>query len=159
VTEADVLLDSASYGKVLDEVRHRAGIHLYPNYPPALRELDKRNVAAAEIPAAALRDALQTDRAELVRFSLEKLRKFNGVEIEQDYPAGQEPSADDRDVTISRQGFARGFLLLNVLEYVVLRDRPDALDAFLKARRIPKAKQYAADLRALFNAARQAEPR
>jgi hypothetical protein len=44
--------------------------------------------------------------------------------------------------------------MLTLLDYAMLKERPEHLDAYLKARRIPKAKKLTAELRALFRRAR-----
>lgn len=156
MSSAKDVLDSPAYEEILAEVARRTGISIFPQYPAPLQELDSKNVTLAAAPVDTLKDVLQTDRANLVEFSVEKLKKFDGVATKQEYPPGEEPGDEDRDSNVTVQGYSRGFLLINLLEYFVLRDRPDALEAFLKARRIPQAKQYATDLRTLFKKVRPA---
>ena len=153
MADVSALLNSKTYADTVEAIRARTKIQLYPTYPPPLQEMDRKNVEASGFAVEELQRILEADSDPLTRFSVAKIRQLRGEPIAQDYPPGEEPDEDDADRVIEERGFAKGFLLINLVEYSLLKERPDELEAYLKRRRTPQLKQYATQLRELFAAA------
>jgi hypothetical protein len=149
MTSVTGLVESDVYADVVERICVRAKIRLYPGYPPPMQEMDRKSVEASGFSVAELREILESEAEKLARFSVAKIEKMRGVPTTQEYRSGEEPDEDETDVAVADRGYAKGFLLVNLVEYALVTRRPADLDAFLKRRRTPAAKKYAALLREL----------
>lgn len=98
-----------------------------------------------------------TDQAETVRFFVfgpittclhsEKLKPLSGSSREEE---GKHPEDED-SVLIEEKGFYKNFINLYFVELYFLRFDQVGLEGYLKATRVPGAKKYAAQLKALYS--------
>jgi hypothetical protein len=68
-------------------------------------------------------------------------------EDDNEYPQGEKPGKDDRPKTIEVLGLTLGFLVLNLIEYILMKRGGKALEEYFKAIRMPKISKYAKQLR------------
>jgi hypothetical protein len=146
------IIESDLYKKGVQEICKAVNIKTYPKYSDTEIELDIDMLEIANVTIDDLLTLLTGDFNKLISFSVAKIVKFDGVEEVQEYPVGEEPDEDDKDDNIVHQGYSKGFLLAYAVEYFILKHKPETLDNYLKISRIPQAKKYAKELKALYEA-------
>jgi hypothetical protein len=149
--EVSAFVESKAYSDMVGRIIERTRIRLYPSYPPALQEVDRKTVQASGLTLDELRGLLSSDSDRLTKYAVAKIRKTRGETAVQEYPEGEEPGGDEADTVIEDRGYSRGFLLMDLVEYYLLKNRPEDLETYLKKRRIPQARNLAADLQNLFD--------
>lgn len=145
------LVYSTAYENAVKTIVRKTGISIFPNYPEVLYSLDYKNIETAGLSSAMLAELLENDFEQVMEFSIKKLEKFDNVEIEQEYPPGEEPEEDEMDSKGVSKGYSKGFLILNLIEFYFLKKDPDGLIAYLKRSRIPKAEKYRSELSKIFD--------
>ncbi|PHN31629.1 hypothetical protein AO242_15000 [Pseudomonas sp. ICMP 561] len=63
-------------------------------------------------------------------------------------------SEDEDDVLLETLPFYKNFLNIYLIELHLLKTKPEMLDSYLKKIRIPNAKQYAKQLRSVYESIR-----
>lgn len=143
-------IESNNYQNAISDIQKIAKISIYPIYPASLIELDKQKLEKSGATLADI-EALLVEHFELVvKYSLEKLKKYDNLKIEQEYPSGEEPGEDDEDSDEISQGYSKGFLLINLIEIFLLKYNQEYLINYLKSIRIPKAENYADELKSIY---------
>ena len=75
-----------------------------------------------------------------INYVSKKLIKYDGCD-EQEYPEGEEPAEDERDIIISDNNeYYITFLVYHLIEYCILKNNRDYIDKYVKLIRIPNAK-------------------
>lgn len=110
-----------------------------------LLEYDIENINAA---SAAINDLeeIASDKLFCERYVTEKLKSIEGTEDQQE----GKHSEDEDDVLLEILPFYKNFLNIYLIELYILKTKPEALDYYLKKIRIPNAKQYAKQLRSVY---------
>jgi hypothetical protein len=144
------LISSDAYNAAIERIKKKVKIKVNSDYIDRLIEFDKKNLEVSAISIAEIVYLLNLDCDKVVEFAVEKLRKYDGVEAEQEYPEDEEPE-EDAETNVQYKGYATNFLLMYMIEYFLLKNRPDALEPYLQARRTPHARKYARELRDLFH--------
>lgn len=85
-----------------------------------------------------------------INYVSKKLVKYDGCD-EQEYPEGEEPDEDEKDIVISEDGFSKTFLAFHLIEYCVLKNNRDYIDEYVKLIKIPNAKKYAKELKEIYD--------
>lgn len=149
---AERVVGSPVYKKLLSELVDALHIEVESEYAEVFARLDSAKIAKAKIDIEELMLAL-TDNVDLLReYSISKFRALSAEEEdEEEYPAGTEPSEDEKSKTLSIGKYSQGFLLTNLIEYVLARSGREKLLEYLKLSRIPQAKKYADQLFKLAN--------
>jgi len=83
-------------------------------------------------------------------YVVKKLIKYDGCN-EQEYPDGEEPDEDEKDIIISDDGYSVAFLAFHLIEYCVLKQNKNEIDNYVKAIRIPNAKKYSKEVTEIFD--------
>ncbi|QXI35815.1 MULTISPECIES: hypothetical protein [Pseudomonas] len=144
---AERIVGSPIYKKLLSELVDVLHIEVESEYTEVFARLDSAKVARAKVDIDELMLAL-TDNFDLLRgYSISKFRALSAEEEdEEEYPAGAEPSEDEKSKTLSVGKYSQGFLLTNLIEYVLAKSSREQLLEYLKLSRIPRAKKYADQL-------------
>jgi hypothetical protein len=142
-------VDGALYKKALAALRKRAKFKLYPEYSA---EFDERNLKLGKLKLSDLQAVLTSDAAAFLEYSVIKMSMPD--DDEEEYPAGEEPGDDERAVTLEDQGYVKGFLVINLMEYILAQRGTPILQAYLRALRIPRAPKYAREVAAMVAKAR-----
>ncbi|WP_409488158.1 hypothetical protein ACK1U3_21055 [Pseudomonas promysalinigenes] len=144
---AERIVGSPIYKKLLSELVDVLHIEVESEYTEVFARLDSAKVARAKVDINELMLAL-TDKFDLLRgYSISKFRALSAEEEdEEEYPAGAEPSEDEKSKILSVGKYSQGFLLTNLIEYVLAKSGREQLLEYLKLSRIPRAKKYADQL-------------
>lgn len=143
-------IDSELYFAACQAIVKATKIKIFPIYSDALVALDNNKIEIARLTIEQIENLLGHYFNEIVKFSILKLQKYDGLIIEQDYPSGEELDEDNRDSNEVSKGYSKGFLLINLIEFYILKNAPNFLVNYLKAIRIPKPEKYANEIKSLF---------
>ena len=140
---AENIIRSSAYKKLLAELVDAAGIEVDSEYAEVFARLDSAKIVKAKIDIEDLMFVL-TNKVDLLRqYSLSKFQSLSDEEDEEEYPAGAEPSEDEKSKTLSVGKYSQGFLLTNIIEYALAMSGRERLLEYIKLSRIPHAKKYA----------------
>lgn len=106
---------------------------------------DVNKMNAASVSIADLKKVAE-NKHQFVDFFSAKLRLINGTENEQEGKCEE----DDDDVVLKVHPFYKNFLNIYLIELCLLVSKPELLDSYLKAIRIPNSKKYASQLRVAY---------
>lgn len=134
---------SENYRKLLVELAAFLRINIDSDYEEVFARLDSAKMERAGLKKPEVECILIDDAESIKKYSINKHRALHGLSDEQEYRAGEEPTEDEKDVVLSVGNYAQGFLLTNIIEYVLAKEGAARLQEYLKLSRIPKAKEYA----------------
>jgi hypothetical protein len=137
---------SEDYCRLVRELIFILKITVDDSYEDFFAKLDVDKLERAELSLNDVAQTLQMEHEQIMRYSINKFNELRGTAEIQDYPAGGEPPEDEKDVILSEDGYSRGFLLGNIIEYCLSKKGSDRVFAYVKSSRIPKAKQYATQI-------------
>jgi hypothetical protein len=106
---------------------------------------DVNKMNAASVSTADLKKVAD-NKHQFVDFFVAKLKLINGTENEQEGKCED----DDDDVVLKVHPFYKNFLNIYLIELFLLISKPELLDSYLKAIRIPNSKKYANQLRVAY---------
>jgi len=145
------LIEGNGYKALLQNVRQQINIQVNENDPPsAMLNIDVNNLRAAKLDAQALENILETDLNEITKYAVLKIGTVKD-DGEQEYPEGEEPDEDDEDEVIETLPYYKDFLVGMIIEYILLKQKPSELAAYLKALRIPGAKKFEKELKDIYS--------
>lgn len=78
------------------------------------------------------------------------MTKYENVKIEEEYPA-EEDNSDNNNNNEVILGYSKGFILMYLVEYYLLKNRPQALMSYIKSMRIPNAMKYEKELKGIYD--------
>lgn len=110
-----------------------------------LLKYDAMKFNAAEVQPFELSNIAE-DADGFCRYISKKLKIIQGTENEQE----GKHQEDEDDVVLAVNPFYRNFLNIYLLEFYILKNKPEDLDGYLKSIRIPNSKKYASQLRVAF---------
>lgn len=139
---AEQVVCSVEYQKTLEELVQASNIKVESGYTEVFAKLDSSKMARANLGAQEILSFLSASCLEIVQYSIDKLSALSGEEDEE-YPGGAEPPSDEKAKTLSTGNYSQGFLLTNLIEYMLANKGQEQLLDYLKVSRVPKAKQYA----------------
>lgn len=130
-------------------------LHIKPDGKPGniLCKLDLQGMHAAELNLAEVKAILDDEYDKVKIYVLEKMHVLDERHDEQEYPENELPDEDDVAFEIeSREedGAPDNFLFGHLVEYAILRLKPDRLMEYLKANDIPFARKYRKELLGFF---------
>ncbi len=140
---AETIIGSSAYKKLLAELVDAAGIEVDSEYAEVFARLDSAKIVKAKIDIEDLMFVLISKVDLLRQYSLSKFQSLSDEEDEEEYPAGAEPSEDEKSKTLSVGKYSQGFLLTNIIEYALAMSGRERLLEYIKLSRIPHAKKYA----------------
>ncbi|MCD5977413.1 MULTISPECIES: hypothetical protein [Pseudomonas] len=117
--------------------------------PDALLGYDIEDINAAGVTVKDLEE-VASDKLFCQKYVLEKLKSIEGTENQQE----GKHSEDEDDVLLETLPFYKNFLNIYLIELHLLKTKPEMLDSYLKKIRIPNAKQYAKQLRSVYESIR-----
>ncbi|WP_375199424.1 hypothetical protein [Bacillus sp. RS11] len=141
------LVQSQAYNVILEKVRKYKEVDeeiWTGGLDQNIRRLYKAGLSAKE-----LLNLMETDKEELTKYAL--LRSMGEINFEQEYPENEEPDPDDKDEIVAILPPNKEFLLSFFIEYFVIKNKSNELQSYLKAVRIPKAKEEANLFRELYH--------
>lgn len=144
---AERIVESPAYKKLLSELVDTAGVEVESEYAKVFARLDSAKIVKAKIDIEVLMSTLTNNFDLLRQYSIAKLQALSAEEDdEEEYPAGTEPSEDEKSKILSVGKYSRGFLLINLIEYALAKSGREQLLEYLKLSRIPQARKYAANI-------------
>lgn len=117
--------------------------------PDALLGYDIEDINAAGVTVKDLEE-VASDMLFCQKYVLAKLKSIEGTEDQQE----GKHSEDEDDVLLETLPFYKNFLNIYLIELHLLKTKPEMLDSYLKKIRIPNAKQYAKQLRSVYESIR-----
>ncbi|WP_095092445.1 hypothetical protein [Pseudomonas sp. Irchel 3A5] len=110
-----------------------------------LLEYDIENINAA---SATIKD-LEEIASDTLFCGIYVIAKLKGIEGTENQQEGRH-SEDEDDVLVETLPFYRNFLNIYLIELHILKSQPERLESYLKKIRIPNSKQYAKQLRSIY---------
>ncbi|WP_213881485.1 hypothetical protein [Pseudomonas sp. dw_358] len=142
-SSVEEIVCSQPYKTLLLDLVGVLSIKVDSGYEDIFIKLDTAKLERSGLSVEQVLNIINVDSGNIKKYSINKYYALNDVAVQQEYPAGQEPSEDDRDVEVSVGNYTRGFLLTNIIEYMLATEGLSALQDYIKLSRIPKAKIYA----------------
>lgn len=139
---AEKLVSSTSYSNIVAELVSILKISVDEEYEAIFARLDSAKIDRSGLSLDQIHLAMQKDSESIIKYSTRKYYSLKSNSDDQDYPDGDEPKDGDKDVVVSVGNYARGFLLTNVIEYLLAKQGAAELLEYMKASKIPKAKAY-----------------
>jgi hypothetical protein len=144
---AKKIVCSGEYQRVLDDLSVSLKIAVEPSYDGMLIEFDGEVIELSKLNESELFFAVASRAAEIKSYSIKKFIATDNATCEQEYPSGEQPEEDDNTGEESEGVYSQGFLLINIVEFLLAERGDQCLLDFLKASRIPKAGAYAKQVR------------
>lgn len=147
------LIQSDQYNKLLSSIQKETGIEVNETLPPlALLNYDLDRIKKAGTNPENLANLLKLDSDKFLNYSLLHFNKFSAqVNEDGEYPDGEELDDDEKPKTIKVLPYYKDFLVTALVEYYLLKNSPVELLKYLKATRIPNAKQHEKDLKEIYS--------
>jgi len=133
---------SSEYQCLLNELRESLVIPVEANYEDMLAEFDDESLSLSRLSESEIVKALHEEVAQIQAYSERKFRVLDGAPDEQEFAPGEQLDIDDYE-EVGEGVCSQGFLLINIIEYLLAKADVDRLQAYLKLQRIPNAKKYA----------------
>lgn len=147
VTSSEVheFIGSDSYHSLLARVKDICNFEVNDEAPPDIVfEHDASKINKANLTINELRWIVENDENKFINFV--KL-KFDEV-----FPDSHEQEGnDDKDILIKIMPFYKNFLMIYLLEFYLLKNKPSELDSYLKLIRIPHSKKYSSQLKKIYS--------
>jgi hypothetical protein len=140
---AKKIVASDAYQTILSELQEKLSIPLEESYESMLAEFDGESLSVSQLNESDIVTVLHTEAQQIKAYSEKKFRATDGALEAQDYPFGEEPEIDDDIGNLNEGVYSQGFLLKNIIEYLVAKKGVKYLESYLKIERIPNAKAYA----------------
>ena len=128
--------------------KKKVRINVLSEYSEVVENRDMQKMQVAQMTNSDAFNILRNEYSLFEKFVLSKIVKFENVKTVEDFPKGEEVEEEDNNETVL--GYSFGFLLIYLIEYFLLSRKPEALEAYLKAIRIPQAAKYSKDLQKIF---------
>ncbi len=153
--ELDGFIKSEHYSNLLNRLVICTHIELNNNVPDVLFGHDERRIAAGGMDITALEGLLSNDQKvdEIKEFILKSMHSVGGEEEE--YPTGGESDKDDRPQLKKKLPYYRSFLITFLVQYYLIENHPDRLDAYYKATRTPAAKKHKKQMLEIYHSVMQ----
>ncbi|TDV58499.1 hypothetical protein [Pseudomonas sp. LP_7_YM] len=149
-SKAKRIVFSSEYQAVLNELRDRLRIPVEEGYEDMLAEFDDESLSLSELDENDIFKVLREDVLHIKAYSERKYRALDGAPDEQEFPPGEQP--DVTDAGEAGQGiYSQGFLLKNIIEYLLAEAGVERLKEYFKLERIPNARKYAAQVVGFIN--------
>lgn len=136
------IVSSPSYNYIVNELIATLKISVDEEYESIFAKLDSAKIGRSGLSADQIDQAVCENSESIIKYSKRKFQLLQSDSDDQDYPEGEEPRDGDNDVVVSVGNYARGFVLTNVIEYLLAKEGPVQLLEYVKASKIPKAKTY-----------------
>ena len=144
------ILVSKEYEELLKEVKHKFNINILDNYSENAVKRMKQNMLLAKFSSEQAIELLNNEKESFLKYVSLKIEKFENVKQKQEYSKGEESDEfeDNRETIL---GYSKVFLLMYLIEFFILKEKPDDLLLYLKKNKIPYANKYEKDLKVLYN--------
>ena len=140
--------NSSIYCDRLNEIRSTLGLEEVSDaFPDVLYSHDAKKIEAANVSLESITDCLKNDFDFAKTFIVTKFRAVENEEPDDEHPPNEPPGEDEKAKLIQKLPPYKNFLIFHIVEYLILRDKPEALQKYLKQIRIPHAEKYAKQLR------------
>lgn len=143
------IINSSQYQSIVDNIQRRIKLKILSEYRDTAARRDEQKMKLANLSGEEIMKVLETDKDDFIQFSLCKMQRFENVKIDEEYPIWEKPEQEDDNETIL--GYSKGFLLLYLIEYYLLKNNPSELEPYLKAIRIPNARKYKNELKEIYS--------
>lgn len=138
---------SEAYMNLLEQARKELDVHVVEeDVPDVVLQFDADNLGSANLEVRVIENIAKDSRL-ICDYISEKLKLLSGSSREEE---GKHPEDED-SVLIEEKGFYKNFINLYLVELYFLRFDQVGLEGYLKATRVPGAKKYAAQLKALYS--------
>lgn len=144
--ELSAIFDSDSYHKLLNESCSLLKLDLNEEFPEILYQYDFKKLNCSPFILADLRETLENSGPSLLSFIKLKFSEDTD-DLGGEFPQGETPGEEDRPNIVKKMPVYRNFLLGYLIEFTILKTRPDVIIQYLKCVRIPNAATYAKRLK------------
>lgn len=143
------LINSELYQKAVQEIKDKTKIGVDSRYGGVFENLDNQRLAKAHLTTADIQNILETDYSNAISFSISKLAKLHNAKIEEEYPVEEDVEKEEDNAVYGN--YSISFLLVNLVEYYLLKYKQTELLNYLKVSRIPNAKKYEDELKGFYS--------
>ena len=147
------LISSEFYEGLLFDVVRDNKIKIIKNND-FLNSLDQGYIDKSKVNLNDLLSTIADNKSIFMKFCFFKINGLKSSQ-DQDFPINEENDLIERDVLIEVKGKSEGFLILYMIEfYFIFHDLNKEFVDYLSLAKIPGTKKYAAELRCIYNAAK-----
>jgi hypothetical protein len=144
-------VNSDIYNDGLKVIVERAEIKIAPDYCEVIQGFDMKSLNKGNVTIEYCKELLENDFDTIINFCVEKLKKYDDEEDDGgEFPEGEGLGEDEKPTLIASDGYAKGFLLMYIVEYHFLKNNPKGLLNYIKGNRIPFAKKYEQELKQIY---------
>lgn len=149
------LINSTNYQMMIAKLEKSLDISVNRNSPPiAVLNYDMKKIRISDVEIEEIELLIDEEKEKIISFVSAKLSKYINAKMEQECPKGED--LDEDDEVIERVPFYGSFLVIYLLEYYLLKNKPSDVESYLKKIRIPQAKKYAKEIKKIFDDVQQA---
>lgn len=138
-------VSSPLYHSICLAIAKTIPITIISDYSDTMANLDIQRIVNSNLSIKELQNTLINNKDELINYSINKYKMTYIDEEIEDYPIGEE--VEERPTNIKYTGYSKGFLLMNLIEYSLMKRGNQELEEYLKKSRIPQAKKYAKEIK------------
>ncbi|WKS94555.1 hypothetical protein [Riemerella columbina] len=150
--EINKIIENSDYRNLLKEISYRANIELETYINTQIINIAQKKVNSSALPPEMLSELLLSEKEHILNYSVEILNTFKNIELEEEYPTGEEieETQEDREVETLSIISLIGFLI----EYYFLsKNDINSLDKYLNKIRSPNRKKYIKQLQEIYEKA------
>lgn len=147
--QAKIVIVSSEYQSFIKEIQKKTKIKILEEYRETAEMRDNQKMDFANLLANQAIEIIKEDYSRLYRFTLLKLKKYENIKTEEEYPVDEEVEEEENNETIL--GYSQGFILLYLIEFYLLTSNPNKLLPYLKTIRVPNASKYEKELKSLYD--------
>lgn len=146
---AKQIIDSEQYQNFIDIVRKKTQLRVLDDYKNTAEERDNKRIEVSGMTLDDFYDIFHNHKGNFSRFVFCKMGKYENIKIDEEYPSGEDNSGNN-DGEENIIGYSRGFILMYLIEYFLLKNKPLELINYLKTMRIPNAVKYEKELQRIY---------
>ena len=145
------LVNNPDYESIIYDVARKFAINVIDDISPPSIQRDESKLKYIDVLPRDLLGMIIANKREFIQFVVDKLQKFSGLTFKSEQRFSLvDQSGDDADGDEKIIGYPKNFLIMHMVEFFILTNKPGILNDYLKFVRITNAKKYAADLKKIY---------
>ena len=133
-------------------VKNKVNIEIDHDYTNIIKDRELNLLTKANITIDEIINILGNDFDKIINFTILKINYYkNEKDDGGDFPEGEGLGTDEKPVTIKKLEYIKTFMLRYIIEYYLIKNKPEHLLQYIKDIRIPKSKKYEKELKEIFN--------
>jgi hypothetical protein len=148
----DTFIDSDIYKKAIELVKNKTNIEVAQDCTDIIKYRELNILTKTNITIDEIINIFENDFDKIINFTILKIKYYENEEDNGgDFPEGEGPGEDEKPVTIQKLKYIKTFMLRYIIEYYLIKNKPENLLQYIKDARIPKSKKYEKELNEIYN--------